>query len=205
MPVGVMGDDGRLVHAVELIGRDVNDEPVLLQPCMRAEVTYPFSGYVLPLAVPGLMQVLAEKDRRVTTRAAGKVPERVDVITRAPDDRVPEPGRSQAWLMIHASSMHAGPPREGHVPGWQGDVMDPRTAESDVPRDQLVAGDRPPASRPGGQDSATATGTHKSVHANRLCMARWSTGLVSEVPGSGCSVAWRQLRAAARPRQYLLP
>lgn len=73
MPAAVASDDDGLVHVVELIGGDFYDQPVLFQPGVRVQVRFSFAGHVVPLAVPGLMQVLAEKDGGVTARPAREV------------------------------------------------------------------------------------------------------------------------------------
>lgn len=73
MPAAVAGDDDGLVYVVELVGGDIYDQPVLFQPGVLLQVGFSFAGHVVPLAVPGLMQVLAEKDGGVPARPAREV------------------------------------------------------------------------------------------------------------------------------------
>jgi len=73
MPAAVAGDDDGFVYVTELVGGDVYDQSVLFQPRVRVQVRFSFAGHVIPLAVPGLMQVLAKKDGGVTARPAREV------------------------------------------------------------------------------------------------------------------------------------
>lgn len=51
--------------------------------------------------------------------------------------------------------------------GRPGNVMDTWTVKFDVLRDQLTADGRPPASRPGKQDSVNAADSNQARRANR--------------------------------------
>lgn len=62
MPAAIARDDDGLVHIIELVGGDIHDQPALFQPRVRVQVRFSLAGHVVPLAVPGLVQVLAEKD-----------------------------------------------------------------------------------------------------------------------------------------------